>query len=242
MSSLRLCAVLFALLPCLCGRAQSPRQLRLSAGAGVCWPVSKGNAGSYMAVVLPQAALQLFLPLGERVGLLTGLAYQQKGYDSRSELRGAPPNNTDADVYLGYTRYHFATIPLEVAVRLRQHGRWALWLDGGMAYGFLMRAQTEVVWNTYRNDRLINSNTYLSRPEIGLLPRATRLAAGTPGYYPSLYRLNAAVAAALTLVLRKRYLLRAFYEYNLDDVASVQTISGGTLHLQAAGLSLGVGF
>lgn len=233
--TLRLLAAFIA--ACTSCMAQ-PSRLQVMAGAGIGFVTAHSLNATYIPVRLPLAAARYAFPLHKHVAFITGLSYGQKGFDSRSEFRSGIDD--DLDVYQGRTRYQFLSIPLQVSLQLRQRRHCILWLDAGMSYGFMMRARADLDVYSYRHGRLINHNVYTSRPPIGLLPRDSRIPPAVPCHPASLNLFNPAVTASLILACRRRYILRAFYEYHLYDASSEP--GSGSLHLHAAGLMAGLGW
>lgn len=223
----------------ICRVAGQTTRLQLMAGISQGFVSSNGNSATYKPLSFPSAALRCMASINPRVSFVSGIGYEQKGFRSRSEILFPPPNEEFADVYESQTRYEFISIPLQVGVRIVQRSALGLVLEGGMNYGFMLNAKSDWDMYSYRSGALVNHNVFVSRPRIALLPRDSRVApaAGASG---DLYLFHPAVTLAATLAVRRRYVLRAFYERNLYDASSGPAL--GRLRLQTAGIMAGIAF
>ena len=231
---------LLLLLPCFFAGmlrcSAQPMRFQLLAGGALSFTPDGAPNASYTPAVVPHAAFCFSAPLGRRIVFKTGLNYQQKGSNRRSLLA----DDADVDVYHVKGRYHFLSIPLMLSVKALERGNWALWAGGGFDYGFLLSARHDVVMESYRYAVFRYRREYSFQSTIGLFPADSRLPQQSANY-ASLYRFNPAVNVEAALVYRHRYIVRAFYEYNLYDVSMAPAYSSPQ-HMHVAGLSLGIGF
>jgi hypothetical protein len=213
---------------------QSSR-LEILAGSNVSWLPSNTANTMYQPSFGPLVGVRYDFSIGQNVSLITGLSYVQKGFQSRSELRSELDD--ESDLYEGKTRYHFLSIPLRLSLKLKNQKHYELRIEGGMSYEFLLYAKTDLEIYTYQHGRLIDQSAFYFSTPIALIPPDNRLSTITPLQYGSLFLFHPATAVSLNFAWKKRYVLRAFYEYHLYDMSGVQ--SEGASHLHAAGLTIG---
>ena len=219
-----------AFIPCIQGQSL---RYQITAGTALSF-ISKQNIdATYTPVVLPYASLIYAAQLSAQVAIRSGVCYQQKGFNSHTKFTA----DNSLDIYNGRSRLHFISIPLQVYIRLHAGRRHGLWVGAGMNYGFLVKADVSIHQLNYRYGRLTNEEQYPLNTSIGLLPVSNRISSNTK--YADYKLFTPAVKAEIACELRSRYVLSAYYEYNLYDISMYA--AEGILHLHTAGLTLGIG-
>jgi len=208
--------------------------LQFAAGGGISRVTHRGIMGSYSPAPSLNAGAWYVAPFPGTVSFKTGITYGMKAYRSRLELRDSITIYVDQ----GTTRLHYLSVPLLITVQLWQRQAHAVSFSGGMSYGFLLKARSKIDQEVYVDGRLSRRQDHTIDHKISLLPPLDILPAGQG--HASLYRFQPSVNGELLYTFRKRYIIRAFYEYNLYD-ATINQVTGGAMNLHMAGLSVGIG-
>ena len=196
----------------------------------------RGVEGKYSPAPMMQAGAWYVAPFPGPVSIKTGIAYSRKGYTMQTEFRH---DSSVISIYESRTAFHYLHIPLMITVRLWEMGKQAVSAGGGMSYGFLMKAHTNMEQRVYENGELFYTQKYPINHRVAFLPPDDLPPAGLGS--ANFYQFQPAVNAEVLFTMRDRYILRAFYEYHLYD-ATINQVTGGALNLHAAGLSIGIGF
>jgi len=218
-------------------RAQGLR-FQVLAGAGMNGAIAQSGPTNYHAIVLPRICAGVRVPLTEKVALLSGVDLLQKGF--RSQRTRFDTSVRTKTAMNSTSRYSQLNIPLQVSVCLLRRDRFALEINGGMSYGFMIAARSAWSYSTYYPGG--NRDDYGSEvePGISLLPYDNRLATSSTANYGALYLFNPAFTGSVTLQLRRHLLLQLYGEYNLYDAASVSY--DAPVNLYSAGACLGYRF
>jgi hypothetical protein len=215
------------------------RWFEFTTGAAISFGTKENNPSTYNFRILPHAGLTMIQPFNDRVGIKTGLIYQQKGLKVEGE-------SVKQDSFLirnatiSRSTYHFVSVPLQLAFNLgtNQESLWRI--AGGMSYGFMAKARTNTNIRTYKEDELVEIRSVSFDPLIttSLKDNNPSLPGneGTP-----LYLFTPSVRLDVTYQWQERLLLSFFYEYDLQDV-HIRTARNARVNLHYTGIALGVKF
>lgn len=215
--------------------AREPITLQPAGGVALCYIRTKNTDAKFDARILPHIGISALIPVEGRFSLKTGMIYEQKGWGAYSEYT----DTTDhfRNEFISTIKLHTIVIPLQVCYTLSRGPLLQYTISGGMAYGFFVKAEQEMVVNTYHKERFLQTETLSWNPFIGLIPDDSRLKSSYDG--TAYYLFNTALRAEAGISLRKRYFIQAFWEYTLNDI-SARSGNSAAMHIGYCGLSLGM--
>jgi hypothetical protein len=214
--------------------AEAQIRVGLSAGAGLSYVTKEHSAGKYRPSILPQADLNLDIPLTGDFSLLSGLGYKRKGYGTKSVLRDDQADA--ADYYNTTLRYDYLQIPVLVAYKHPFKNHSKLQFGAGLYYGFLVNAKKNAMIDHYDNGELSGSTKYSVALRTGLTPSG----AGTPDNKKAdVLILDCGLKIQVNYIFREHFVAGFFHEQSLYDINIRNNNSLTSLKLRSTGLSLG---
>jgi hypothetical protein len=199
---------------------------------GINYIMSKGDGTKYTPLNLPHGSVCVIIPIQGWFYLRTGLAYQQKGFETHQSISDTTSILSDMT---NRQKLHYVSAPLQICYRAPITSRSEYFISAGMDYGFLVKADAKLEINTYENGQFLHNKVLTYHPKVGLIPASTPFKSKEGVQYllfsPSL-RIDACY------FWEKQYSLSAFWEYDLTDIrANPETNS---IRLACWGLSIGV--
>lgn len=201
-------------------------------GIGLCFASKKYTKTSFSPLVSPNAAVLFYKTIYKNISLKSGLIYQLKSIKTGNQVV-FDSSNTQL-IIDGKISHHYLNIPLQLVFSFHKNERESWRIGAGFSYGFLIYAHSTGVMNSYYNTQLLDKQNYSYENYVGLTPSRTRNRVSDRS---ELFGFTPAVRLDVDHRLTKRFFVRGFYEYNLNDISSNPGSTKVFLHY--AGLSAG---
>lgn len=206
-------------------------QLRISTfiSSGISYVSAKHVEAQYYSIYGPGAGIQFTIPIMEKIHVLVGAGYQQKGFHDISTSQSVRTRTE----YFVDARYHYLYLPLMASYNICQNKHLKLWCDGGMGYNFYLKGKIIYKTNSYYNDQLIAQTAFTSPVKSGLTYSNYNYKT-----YGRISAMDASIKLQLRLVLYSHYLLAIYHDHSLYDI-SISGGQGGSVKLRSTGVSIG---
>ncbi len=214
---------------CIAGRCYCQTSTSIALSSGISYVHKKGIDAQYSAVYSPGAGFQLAIPVADKVSVIVGAGYQQKGFHDISTSKSVRTKTE----YIVDAMYHYLYLPLMASYNVCQNKHLKLWWDGGMGYNFYLKGKRTYQINSYYNDQLIDQTVFTSPVKSGLTYSNYNYKT-----YGRTSAMDASIKLQLRLVLYRHYLLAIYHDHSLYDI-SVSGGQSGTVKLRSTGASIG---
>ena len=204
-------------------------------GAGVCFASKKNTKSSFSPIVSPNAAVLLYKAINSKLSLKSGFIYQLKSIKTTNQI--IFDSSYTQLMVDGTTQHHYLSIPIQVVYSFKKQEKITWRIAAGFNYGFLLYARSKGMMNSYYNTQLLDKQDYNYENYVGLTPSRARNRSSDRS---ELFGFTPAVRLDVDHYFHKRFFLRAFYEYNLNDVSSNPGSSKVFLHY--SGIAVGCSF
>lgn len=232
MKKIRIYVLAVTTLLCLSSIAKAqPGSMEIAVGGAASWVSKRSVDARFSPAFTPLGGLIYNQSISKKVGLRSGVLYQQK--QSRMESH----NHTDSLLLTSRlkqrTTLHYMSIPLQLTISPENTGKYQWRFAAGMNYGFLVSAFTISDSTSLQAGAVI----FEERRSLGNYIAASKSRDENRGNDRSeLYLFTPSLRFDVSCTFYQRLSASVFYEYNLSDISSNGGV--GRVHLHTAGLYL----
>jgi hypothetical protein len=190
---------------------------------------------SYTPFITPHIAANVSIPIVKKLNLETGMTYVQKGAFNKVKHE----YGLTRIVYRGHLRFHYVNVPLMLTYHIYSKPKSAIWLGGGMNYGFFVAGYETSSVQVKENDEVISQNKEKNRVH-GAFSGARYLNQPEGKFVNSL---DIMVRFQVRYIWNDRYTVTLFHDHSIYDI-NAQRFSDASsiLKMRYSGVSLGMKF